>query len=114
MTDYTDPAPVLAILREAGLPVAYRTWAPAKAPALPYVLFFRASRDDLMADDANYLKRARFCAQLYADGADFESMAAIERALGAHGVCYSADETGGGGLREPVAAVYYFDMLGAR
>lgn len=113
MTDYTSPAPVLAVLRETGLPVAYRTWSPAKPPALPYVLFFRASRGDLMAGDANYLKRARFCAQLYADGTDFESMAAIEWALESHGICYSADETGGDGLREPMAAVYYFDMLGA-
>lgn len=110
----TDPRPVLAVLREAGLPVAYRTWAPGKPPALPYVLFFRAGRDDVMAGDSNYLKRARFCAQLYAEGSDFESMAAVERALEARGICYSADETGGDGLREPVCAVYYFDMLGAR
>ncbi len=113
MTDYLDPRPALAILREAGLPVAYRRWSPLDPPPLPYVLFFRASRDDVAAEDGNHVRVARFCAQLYSEGDDFESMAAVERALDAHHVAYRAHETGGDGIAEPVCAVYYFNMLGA-
>lgn len=112
MSDFTDPRPVLAILRESGLPAAYRTWG-RSAPPMPYVVFFRADRSDVAAEDGNYLKVARFCAQLYSEGDDFSSMAAVEGALDAHRIAYQAHETGGDGLAEPVCAVYYFNTLGA-
>lgn len=113
MTENTDPRPVLSMLRESGLPCAYRQWAPAEPPPLPYVLFVRASRDDLYADNRNYLPHARWRAELYSEGADFESMAALEAALEAHGIPYTVDEAGGGALGVPLCAAYYFDMLGA-
>lgn len=113
MTDYTDPRPALAALRESGLPVTYRRWAPLDPPPMPYVVLFRAGRGDVAAEDGNYLKVARFCAQLYSEGDDFASMAAVEGALDAHRIAYQAHETGGDGLAEPVCAVYYFNTLGA-
>ncbi|WP_296012708.1 hypothetical protein [uncultured Adlercreutzia sp.] len=113
MTDYTDSRPVLAVLAETGLPCAYRQWHPAAAPPLPYLVVVRASREDVMADDSNYLKLARWRAELYSEGADLESMAAVEAALESHGIAYSAFEGGGGDAGVPLAATYYFDMLGA-
>lgn len=114
MTTNTDPAPVLAILEEAGIEAAYRQWAPMDPPLLPYAVFFRCGRDDLYADDTNYFEIARWCVQLYTDGPDFESMAAVEAALKAHGIAYACEETGSSGLGDPLGAVYYFDMLGAK
>lgn len=114
MTRNTDPAPVLAILEEAGIEAAYRQWAPADPPPLPYAVFFRCGRDDLYADDTNYFELAHWCVRLYTDGPDFESMAAVEAALKAHGIAYACEETDSSDLGVPLGAVYYFDMLGAR
>ncbi len=114
MTDPNSPSFVMSVLRETGLPAAYRQWAPAKPPPLPYVLFFRAARQDVCADNRNYLKKAHWCAELYSDSADFESMAAVEAALEAHGIAYSASEGGGEAVSAPLTAIYYFDTLGAR
>lgn len=52
--------------------------------------------------------------RLYTDGPDFESMAAVEAALKAHGIAYACEETDSSDLGAPLGAVYYFDMLGAR
>lgn len=114
MSGPNDQAAVFAILKETGLPVAYRQWAPAEPPPLPYILFFRASREDVYADNRNYLKRARWCAELYSEGVDLESMEAVEAALDSHGIAYSAMEGGGGAMGVPLSATYYFDTLGVK
>lgn len=113
MTDFTDTRPVLAMLRETGLPAVYRQWAPAKPPPMPYIVFYRSGRADLGAEDGNFFKAATWRAELYSEGPDFDAMARIEEILDAHQAAYQADEIGGTGLDVPMTAVYDINLIGA-
>lgn len=102
---------VFAAIKKSGIPCAHRTWSPADPPPLPYIVFFRAERDDLMADDSNYWINPRWCAELYTDGPDDASLDALEGALASAGWPYETTETGGSSIGAPIAAAVYFHAL---
>lgn len=101
---------LFAALAASGLPVAYRKWAPAKPPPLPYAVYFRIRSADYYADDANYATKESWCVELYADGRDERAEAAMEEALRSMGAVWSANETGD--VEGASMVAYYFEILG--
>lgn len=100
---------VFAMLKSAGMPVAYRQWAPAKPPPLPYVVFFQTGRSDAYADNSNYAKVPRWRVELYSEGKNDDGEAAIERALSENQITYSINETGD--QDDYFLVAYYFDTI---
>ena len=98
---------VFKMLKATGLPVAYRQWAPANPPKLPYILFFAIETRDMIADNENYHEVTRWCAELYSGTKDDEAENAIKRSLKSRKIPYSENEIGTNtdGLFE---AVFYF------
>lgn len=102
---------VFAMLKEAGLPVAYRKWAPAKPPPLPYIVYYFVDGSDLAADDGNYVGVCRWCAELYSAAKDDESEERIKQVLKGHRKPYAYQEVGH--IEDgPFEAVFYFTTIG--
>lgn len=81
---------LFVLLKESGLPVVYRTWAPANPPPLPYVVFRYLNNDGTMkADNRNYYKVGKWYVELYADSKDDEAERALEDVFDAHELAYS-------------------------
>ena len=53
------------------IPVRYSHYEEGKAPALPYILYFVNGRDDLIADDINYIQRQSIEVELYTKNTEF-------------------------------------------
>lgn len=87
-------ADIFRILESSGVPTAYRSWGEGKAPKLPYAVYFFVESADVMADNANYARIGRWCAELYSRAKDDESEAAIEAALSEGGIAFAKNEIG--------------------
>lgn len=98
-----------ALLKEAGMPVTYRKWAPAEPPDMPYIVFFQTGRNDVYADDSNYVKVRSWCAELYSKKKHDEGEEAVESALSGGGIAYKMTEIGD--REDYFLAAYYFDTV---
>lgn len=64
-----------------GLPSTYYAYPNDQAPALPYVIYYYPDRDDVMADNMNYVKVATLRIELYTETKDFTTEETIENSL---------------------------------
>lgn len=74
-----------------GLPYAYDHFdnEPGKHPqGPPFICFLYPNRDDLMADNANYVPITALTVELYTDEVDFALEERTEAALSAAGLTY--------------------------
>ena len=102
-----ERADLAALLKSTGLPVSYRNWGKAKAPDLPYLLYFFIGGNDLAADNMNHATVQRWCVELYSKSKDDESEAAVERLLKMNEIPYSKNEVGPTD-DGPCMTAYYF------
>lgn len=72
---------VAQLVQSFGLPSTYYAYPNDQAPALPYVVYYYPDRNDVMADNENYVKVATLRIELYTDTKDFTIEDHIESLL---------------------------------
>ena len=80
---------IVAMLEEAGLPLAYDHFAEGESPDPPFLVFLFPSSDNFSADGRVYQKIDELHIELYTDlkQPDVESM--LEAVLDRHGIFYN-------------------------
>ncbi len=72
------------LLREMGLPFAYRRFRPFKGrplPEPPYIVWYIDEEQDFGSDSENLLKRQKITVELYSKNKDRENEAKLEHML---------------------------------
>ena len=63
------------------LPIRYSHYEEGKVPPLPYLLYYVSGRDDLIADNINYIPRQNIEVELYSKNTEFALLGEIEKKL---------------------------------
>lgn len=69
------------LLKETGLPVAYRCFPENKAPDLPYICYLTPYSNNFAADGQVYYKKDHMQVELYCRKKDVELEEKVEQAL---------------------------------
>lgn len=83
---------VKTMIASIGLPYAYYQFTKQTAQPPPFICFYYAVDDDLMADDTNYQKVADLRIELYTETKDFTQEQAVEAVLNGAGLAYGREE----------------------
>lgn len=67
--------------KEKPLPIRYSHYEVDKVPPLPYLLYYVSGRDDLVADNKNYIPRQTIELELYTKNTEFGLLKEIEELL---------------------------------
>lgn len=85
-------AEVSTMLDGIGIPYAYYQFSQATAKPCPFICFWYASDNDMIADNVNYVKVNRLIIELYTDEKDFDLEETVETALNQSGLVYTRQE----------------------
>ena len=80
---------IVAMLEEAGLPLAYDHFAEGESPDPPFLVFLFPSSDNFSADGRVYQKIDTLHIELYTDLKQPELEASIEAVLDGHDIFYN-------------------------
>jgi hypothetical protein len=83
---------IVAMLEEAGLPLAYDHFAEGESPDPPFLVFLFPSSDNLSADGRVYQKIDTLHIELYTDLKQPELEESIEAVLDGHDIFYNKTE----------------------
>ena len=83
---------IVAMLEEAGLPLAYDHFAEGESPDPPFLVFLFPSSDNSSADGRVYQKIDTLHIELYTDLKQPELEASIEAVLDGHDIFYNKTE----------------------
>lgn len=90
-------AEINTMLGQTGLPKTYYSWPeddPAHpVPPLPYIVWWFPNTDNFAADDRVYSHIEALNIELYTRTKDFETEAAVEAVLAAHGIVWNRQES---------------------
>lgn len=75
------------------IPYAYYSYPNNQAPRLPYCVYYYPNRDDMNADNINYVKIETLVIEVYTETKDFNLENAIETILTQNGINYDKTET---------------------
>ncbi len=84
---------LMAVLAEAGLPIAYDHFAEGESPNPPFICFLLPGSDNFAADGRVYFKINEVRVELYTDIKDLSAEQAVEAVLDQHGIFYEMSET---------------------
>ena len=84
---------IVAMLKSAGLPLAYDHFAEGESPDPPFLIFLFPSSDNFSADGRVYQKIDNLHIELYTDKKDPVLESNVERILDRHDFCYNKTET---------------------
>lgn len=80
------------LLDETGLPVVYSHWIRGKAPALPYIVFWRTDSQTTGSDHGCELRHDTYDIELYSSQKSPADEAKLESVLDAAGIQYECYE----------------------
>ena len=83
---------IVAMLEEAGLPLAYDHFAEGESPDPPFLVFLFPSSDNFSADGRVYQQIDTLHIELYTDLKQPELEASIEAVLDGHDIFYNKTE----------------------
>lgn len=83
---------VIAMLEEAGLPLAYDHFAEGESPDPPFLVFLYPGSDNMFADDTVYQKIDELNIELYTDVKDPKNETRVEGILIARNLPYEKSE----------------------
>lgn len=83
---------LMAVLAEAGLPIAYDHFAEGESPDPPFICFLYPGSDNFAADGKVWYKICQVNVELYTDLKDPELENRIEAVLDEHGIYYEKSE----------------------
>ena len=72
---------IYELIQSFGISSTYYSFPTNEAPALPYVIYYYPNRDDIFADNENYVKVELLRIELYTDTRDFTTEDSIEALL---------------------------------
>lgn len=82
---------IYAMVNSIGLPCAYYEFQQATPQVPPFVVWFFATNNDVMADNENYVDKEILSIELYTKIRDFEQEKAVEAVLRANGFSYGKE-----------------------
>lgn len=83
---------ITAMIDEIGLPSAYYQFPDDTGQDPPFICFFYPNNDDLIADNANYVRIEQLTIELYTDVKDFALEARLEAVLAEHDLVFYREE----------------------
>lgn len=83
---------VTNIIRDIGLPSAYRSFPKEIAKSPPYIVYYYTGNNDLYADNINYQTIVNLRIELYTREKEFEIEKHVESALTGAELTYDKDE----------------------
>ncbi len=83
---------LMAVLAEAGLPIAYDHFAEGESPDPPFICFLYPGSDNFAADGKVWYKIRQVNVELYTDLKDPELENRVEAVLDEHGIFYEKSE----------------------
>lgn len=83
---------LMAVLAEAGLPIAYDHFAEGESPDPPFFCFLYPGSDNFAADGKVWYKIRQVNVELYTDLKDPELENRVEAVLDEHGIFYEKSE----------------------
>lgn len=83
---------LMAVLAEAGLPIAYDHFAEGESPDPPFICFLYPGSDNFAADGKVWYKVRQVNVELYTDLKDPELENRVEAVLDEHGIFYEKSE----------------------
>lgn len=83
---------LMAVLAEAGLPIAYDHFAEGESPDPPFICFLYPGSDNFAADGKVWYKIHQVNMELYTDLKDPELENRVEAVLDKHGIFYEKSE----------------------
>ena len=83
---------IVAMLEEAGLPLAYDHFAEGESPNPPFLIFLLPSSDNFSADGRVYQKIDTLHIELYTDLKQPQLEASVEAVLDRHDIFYDKTE----------------------
>lgn len=84
---------VATMVASIGIPYAYFSFPNNQAPQLPYCVYYYPNRDDMNADNTNYVKIETLVIEAYTEHKDFTLEETIESVLTQNGINYDKSET---------------------
>ena len=84
---------VAQMVESIGLPFAYYQFDEGTAEPAPFIVYFYAMTDDLMADNTNYQRIDTLNIELYTDFKDFELEKTVEDVLKENNLTYYKEES---------------------
>lgn len=84
---------VAEMVEQFGIPFAYYSFPNEKAPPLPYCVYYYPNRDDMVADNENYVKIESLIIEVYTEVKDLTLERTIESILKANKIVYDKTET---------------------
>lgn len=84
---------VATLIESIGLPYAYYQFPEGTGQAPPFICFFFAGSNDMLADDSNYQHINNLVIEFYAANKDFDTESVIETALTNAGLVWSREDT---------------------
>lgn len=79
---------VKEIIERIGLPCAYYQFQEETSQSPPFICWFFASRDDMLADDTNYVDKELLEIELYTRNRDFDTEKQVEDVLKSTGLVF--------------------------
>lgn len=84
---------IAEMISKFGLPFAYYQFEEGSGQQCPFVVFYYPSRNDVRADDKNYVEIVDLTIELYTDNKDFVREEIVEDVLDEYEMAYDKDET---------------------
>ena len=84
---------VASMVAEVGIPFTYYQFPEGTEQPCPYICFYYAGNNDVIADNVNYVGVAQLNIELYTDEKDFALEKKLESVLTSHHIPFSREET---------------------
>lgn len=81
------------IMEPIGFPYNYYFFPEGEVPDPPYLLFYYPNRNDLIADNINYVYIPQLNIELYTNEKNFTAEKAVEDVLISNGIAFSKSES---------------------
>lgn len=84
---------VANMIEDFGIPFAYFSYPNDQAPPLPYCVYYYPDRDDMIADNENYVKIEALNIEIYTEVKDLTLEERIEAILKANKIVFDRTES---------------------
>lgn len=98
------------IMKQTGIPVAYRSFEAAKAPDIPFIVYYVVQRDDERADDMVFMKNSAINVELYFARKDLSLEAKLESFFDDFNIVYNVFEASIE-TEQMMVRTYEFDLM---
>lgn len=98
------------LMKQTGIPVAYRSFEAAKAPDIPFIVYYVVQRADERAEDTVFMKNSAINVELYFVHKDLSLEAKLESFFDDFNIVYNVFEASIE-TEQMMVRTYEFDLM---